>query len=104
MHTDCTAQRCDIVLDQLTTTHSGGLYKCEVSLDAPTFAITAESHNLTVAVLGDEDPYISGTSTTYQRGDLVQVTCTSAASNPPSIVKWYLNDKHVSTPTFNLCI
>lgn len=46
-------------------------------------------------VLGDEDPYISGASMTYQLGDLVSAVCTSAASDPPSVVTWYVNNKQV---------
>ncbi|GFY38378.1 ig-like domain-containing protein [Trichonephila inaurata madagascariensis] len=48
------------------------------------------------AVVGD-GPVISGGKPKYQKGDTVDVNCTSAKSNPPAELKWYINDKPVST-------
>ncbi|GFQ64696.1 ig-like domain-containing protein, partial [Trichonephila clavata] len=46
------------------------------------------------AVVGD-GPVISGGKPKYQKGDTVDVNCTSAKSNPPAELKWYINDKPV---------
>ena len=33
----------------------------------------------------------------YKPGDVLNLTCTSAPSNPPAQLEWRLNDKKVST-------
>ncbi|KAF8781514.1 hypothetical protein HNY73_011902 [Argiope bruennichi] len=46
------------------------------------------------AVVGD-GPVITGGKPKYQKGDTVDVNCTSAKSNPPAELRWYINDKPV---------
>ena len=46
------------------------------------------------AVVGD-GPVITGGKPKYQKGDIVDVNCTAAKSNPAAELKWYINDKLV---------
>ncbi|XP_054709794.1 uncharacterized protein LOC129219419, partial [Uloborus diversus] len=46
------------------------------------------------AVVGD-GPVITGGKPKYQKGDTVDVNCTSAKSNPAAELKWFINDKSV---------
>lgn len=39
---------------------------------------------------------ITGGKPKYQKGDIVDVNCTAAKSNPAAELKWYINDKLVS--------
>nr|CAD7429331.1 unnamed protein product [Timema monikensis] len=45
--------------------------------------------------LPQDDPTIEGIASTYSIGDYVMGNCTSAKSNPPSILAWYINDVKV---------
>lgn len=47
--TDCGRQHCRLQLTGLRREHSGGAYRCEISSEAPTFRLAAETHNITVA-------------------------------------------------------
>lgn len=47
--TNCGGSHCRIQLTKLTRHHSDGAYRCEVSSEAPTFRLAAETHNITVA-------------------------------------------------------
>lgn len=46
--TTCGRSMCRVHLKDLTRLHSSGAYRCEVSSEAPTFRLAAESHNVTV--------------------------------------------------------
>lgn len=46
---DCTSDRCTVQLTRLTTTHSSGAYKCEVSTEGPKFDVVFDTTNVTVA-------------------------------------------------------
>lgn len=46
---DCSQKHCDATLDKLASSSTSGAYKCEVSLDAPTFRVAFETKNVTVA-------------------------------------------------------
>lgn len=50
-----------------------------------------------VAALPQHDPMIEGVMTEYAVGDYVTGNCTSAKSNPPSILAWYINGLKVRT-------
>ena len=43
-----------------------------------------------------EGPRIEGDKHTYDVGDLVDLNCTAAKSQPPAELHWYINDKEVS--------
>ncbi|XP_065093323.1 uncharacterized protein LOC135713993 [Ochlerotatus camptorhynchus] len=79
-----------VVLDPVELA-SSGKYRCEVSAEAPSFQTVSEHTEMTVVVLPDEDPHITGGKPRYQIGDYVRVNCTSGRSKPVVQLSWYIN-------------
>ncbi|OXU24243.1 hypothetical protein TSAR_001205 [Trichomalopsis sarcophagae] len=74
---------------------SSGRYRCEVSAEAPAFNTVSDHADMTVVVLPERGPTITGGKPKYQAGDLVRVNCTSAPSKPPALLVWYVNEEPV---------
>ncbi|XP_062553187.1 uncharacterized protein LOC134218272 [Armigeres subalbatus] len=81
-----------VVLDPVELA-SSGKYRCEVSAEAPSFQTVSEHAEMTVVVLPDEDPHITGGKPRYQIGDYVRVNCTSGRSKPAVHLTWYINSE-----------
>ncbi|XP_055597730.1 uncharacterized protein LOC129747504 [Uranotaenia lowii] len=79
-----------LVLDPIEL-NSSGKYRCEVSAEAPSFQTVSDHGDMTVVVLPDEDPHITGGKPRYQIGDYVRVNCTSGRSKPAVHLTWYIN-------------
>ncbi|XP_077290982.1 uncharacterized protein LOC143914591 [Arctopsyche grandis] len=90
----CSKSQCGIKLGQLTPLASGA-YTCEVSTEAPTFRTAFETKNMTVAALPLEKPRIEGLRSSYAIGELLEITCRTAPSAPPSIPKFFINDAEI---------
>lgn len=76
-----------------STLNTEGNYRCEVSTEAPSFQTVREEKGLTVYVLPQEGPLISGTLPQYVTGNVVNTTCISGPSKPTASLKWYINGK-----------
>lgn len=87
----CGVDRCIVKLERLTTAHSGGSYRCEVSTEAPAFRVAFDTANVTVAAVGREDPRVQGVLPVYAPGDLVNGNCTSAPADPAPVLGWLIN-------------
>ncbi|XP_029666803.1 uncharacterized protein LOC115237713 isoform X2 [Formica exsecta] len=74
---------------------SSGQYKCEVSTEAPSFATTYQTANLTVIVLPEGKPEITGLSQNYAVGENVTATCITWPSVPKANLHWTINDDPV---------
>lgn len=73
---------------------ASGTYRCEVSGEAPSFRTKHEEKTMVVV----QEPYhneIVGVKPRYFTGDLVNVTCYSRGSSPPSSLHWKVNDEPV---------
>ncbi|XP_011345880.1 uncharacterized protein LOC105284227 [Ooceraea biroi] len=79
----------DLVLE------SSGQYKCEVSTEAPFFATTFQTANLTVISLPERGPEITGLSSHYAVGENVTANCTSWPSVPKANLRWTINGEPV---------
>ncbi|EDW04254.1 GH11700 [Drosophila grimshawi] len=79
------------VMLRRVTLQSSGLYRCEVSGEAPAFNTVSESETMTVVVTPNHGPKISGGQPRYQIGDTVRVNCTSAPSKPVCHLSWLIN-------------
>ncbi|XP_060535924.1 uncharacterized protein LOC132707915 [Cylas formicarius] len=77
---------------------TSGLFKCEVSAEAPSFASAQSEARMEVVSLPDEDPVISGVEEQYQIGDEITLNCTSGKSHPASILHWYINEQQIQKP------
>ncbi|XP_053960498.1 uncharacterized protein LOC128864765 [Anastrepha ludens] len=73
------------------TLMSTGLYKCEVSGEAPAFNTVSESETMTVVMTPNHGPKITGGQPRYQIGDVVRLNCTSAPSKPVCHLSWLIN-------------
>ncbi|XP_058454189.1 uncharacterized protein LOC131432116 [Malaya genurostris] len=81
-----------VVLDPIELS-SSGKYRCEVSAEAPSFQTVSDHGEMTVVVLPDEDPHITGGKPRYQIGDYVRVNCSSGRSKPAVHLTWYINSE-----------
>uniref|UniRef100_A0A1B0G0R8 Ig-like domain-containing protein n=1 Tax=Glossina morsitans morsitans TaxID=37546 RepID=A0A1B0G0R8_GLOMM len=73
------------------TLQSTGVYKCEVSGEAPAFNTVSESETMTVVMTPQRGPRITGGQSRYQIGDVVRVNCTSYPSKPVCHLSWLIN-------------
>ncbi|XP_039285116.1 uncharacterized protein LOC111061006 [Nilaparvata lugens] len=76
---------------------TSGLYRCEVSAEAPSFTSVSNEAKMEVIALPQEPPQISGEQKVYQVGDVINLNCTSAQSFPPARLRWYVNDIQVGS-------
>uniref|UniRef100_A0A2L2YQC1 Ig-like domain-containing protein n=1 Tax=Parasteatoda tepidariorum TaxID=114398 RepID=A0A2L2YQC1_PARTP len=77
--------------------NSAGVYRCEVSAEAPEFQTVEAEKPMKVFVLPTEGPSITGGRSKYRLGDTVSVNCTSSKSKPAATLRWYINDE-LATP------
>ncbi|KAL0121583.1 hypothetical protein PUN28_006836 [Cardiocondyla obscurior] len=75
---------------------SSGQYKCEVSTEAPSFATTYQTANLTVISPPERGPEITGLSSHYAVGENVTANCSAWPSVPKANLRWTINDEPVS--------
>ncbi|CAL1262909.1 unnamed protein product [Larinioides sclopetarius] len=74
-----------------TDLNTEGVYRCEVSAEAPSFQTVREEKEVRVYVLPKDGPTISGVKPQYQVGDDVNVTCSAGPSKPAAQLRWYIN-------------
>lgn len=79
------------VMLKRVTLQSSGLYRCEVSGEAPAFNTVSESETMIVVVTPAHGPRITGGQPRYQIGDTVRVNCTSSPSKPACHLSWLIN-------------
>ncbi|XP_044750409.1 uncharacterized protein LOC123310808 [Coccinella septempunctata] len=96
-NTKCNMSFCYLSMKNLTRSYSSGAYRCEVSIEAPTFRLVSKTQNITVAAIPMEKPVLSNLSNTYLVGDLLDCTCLTAPGDPTPTIAWYVNDKMVNT-------
>ncbi|XP_070502894.1 uncharacterized protein [Chironomus tepperi] len=90
----CNRTTCSVSLDNLSS-KSSGVYRCEISADAPSFTINYSDQRMTVVALPRHDPIIQGIHTIYNIDDVLEANCTSDASYPPSTITWAINGELV---------
>ncbi|XP_013176465.1 PREDICTED: uncharacterized protein LOC106124386 [Papilio xuthus] len=77
------------------TRESAGLYRCEVSGEAPLFATVHEEKYITIYLLPETKPILTGLKEKYNVGDRVRANCTSSGSRPEAQLKWLINNRLV---------
>lgn len=82
---------------------ASGLYRCEVSAEAPSFTSVNGEARMEVIYLPNEGPEISGEEKLYQVGDMINLNCTSGKSYPPARLRWFVNDEQV-TPDYEVVL
>ena len=73
-----------------------GSYKCEVTIETPSFVTLAKQATLTVMTTPTNPPVVEGVAGFYNPGDLVDINCTAIDSKPAATLSWNVNGKPVS--------
>ncbi|EDV42643.1 uncharacterized protein Dana_GF16919 [Drosophila ananassae] len=92
---ECNEYSCRVELNLLGV-QSSGVYRCEVSGDAPHFQLTARDANMSVEALPQNNPLISSFHSMYRFDDFVQVNCSTDFSSLFTRITWYINGIKVS--------
>ncbi|XP_065364029.1 uncharacterized protein beat-IV [Calliphora vicina] len=77
------------------TINSTGLYRCEVSAEAPNFSSVQGEGRMDIVYLPRDGPHIKGQQFQYQIGETLNLNCTSGKSHPASHLQWFINDQAV---------
>ncbi|XP_071443614.1 uncharacterized protein [Hetaerina americana] len=72
-----------------------GVYKCEVSADAPLFHTDIKSAPMVVVDFPDELPEVSIEKRKFGPGERIRANCTAPPSYPPANLTWFLNGQEV---------
>ncbi|XP_046393980.1 uncharacterized protein LOC124161825 [Ischnura elegans] len=72
-----------------------GVYKCEVSADAPLFHTDIRSAPMVVVDFPDELPEVSIEKRKFGAGERIRANCTAPPSYPPANLTWFLNGQEV---------
>ncbi|XP_063621629.1 uncharacterized protein LOC134793840 [Cydia splendana] len=86
-----------VILHQVMLKTSG-LYRCEVSAEAPSFSSAAGEGKLEVIYLPREGPRITGNEQENRRGDSLFLNCTSGRSYPAAVLSWDIDGEKVTDP------
>ncbi|XP_035892710.1 uncharacterized protein LOC118503492 [Anopheles stephensi] len=92
--TICNQYLCSIRLTELQRRTSGE-YRCEISGDAPEFKLANGTRNMTVEVLPQDDPTITGLSASYLPNEHIAANCTSDRSTLATRLLWFINGRTV---------
>ncbi|TDG49006.1 hypothetical protein AWZ03_004491 [Drosophila navojoa] len=87
---ECNESSCRVDLNLLGI-KSTGVYRCEVSGDAPHFKLSERTANMSVEALPQNNPLISGFHSMYREDDFVQVNCSTDYSSLVTTISWYIN-------------
>ncbi|XP_055609864.1 uncharacterized protein LOC129756856 [Uranotaenia lowii] len=77
---------------------SSGVYRCEISAEAPNFDSVQGEGRLDVIYIPKDGPHISGDrdARSYHMGETLELNCTSGRSYPASTLQWFINDEPVT--------
>ncbi|KAL4707316.1 hypothetical protein ACJJTC_019854 [Scirpophaga incertulas] len=78
------------------TLRSRGLYRCEVSKEAPSFHSAQAEAFMEVSYFPREGPLIHGHERLYAPGEPLNVNCSSACSFPAPDLQWLINGQKVT--------
>ncbi|KAG5894769.1 hypothetical protein JTB14_005205 [Gonioctena quinquepunctata] len=98
VHIDMTKSDSRKVVIHPVSWKTTGLFRCEVSAEAPSFASAQGEAKMEVGELPTENPEITGVEEDYQIGDEINLNCTSGMSHPASILHWYINEQQIQKP------
>ncbi|XP_047984874.1 uncharacterized protein LOC125225283 [Leguminivora glycinivorella] len=68
-----------------------GRYRCEVSGERPLFPTVSDHADMTVVVVPESGPALTGFRSRYRAGERVQAACAAGAARPAPALAWYVN-------------
>ncbi|XP_030370986.1 uncharacterized protein LOC115621466 [Scaptodrosophila lebanonensis] len=77
------------------TLNSTGVYRCEVSAEAPNFSSVQGEGRMDIVFLPRDGPHIKGQQYQYQIGEYLYLNCTSGKSHPASHLQWFVNEQPI---------
>lgn len=77
------------------TLNSTGLYRCEISAEAPNFSSVQGEGRMDIVFLPRDGPHIKGQQYQYQIGEYLSLNCTSGKSHPASHLQWFVNEQPI---------
>ncbi|XP_034113089.1 uncharacterized protein LOC117573791 [Drosophila albomicans] len=77
------------------TLNSTGLYRCEISAEAPNFSSVQGEGRMDIVFLPRDGPHIRGQQYQYQIGEYLSLNCTSGKSHPASHLQWFVNEQPI---------
>ncbi|ALC46939.1 beat-IV [Drosophila busckii] len=77
------------------TLNSTGLYRCEISAEAPNFSSVQGEGRMDIVFLPRDGPHIRGQQYQYQIGEYLYLNCTSGKSHPASHLQWFVNEQPI---------
>ncbi|XP_012545408.1 uncharacterized protein LOC101740362 [Bombyx mori] len=78
------------------TLKSRGLYRCEVSEEAPSFHSAQAENFMEIYYFPKESPRITGLEGPYNIKDMLDVNCSSARSFPAPELQWLINGQKIT--------
>ncbi|KAG8201569.1 hypothetical protein JTE90_011240 [Oedothorax gibbosus] len=102
IHIDLTRSSEGNIYMPTTDVNSEGIYRCEVSSEAPIFGTVKGERELRIYVNPSTKPQILGTKPHYDISDIVNLTCKSAPSRPAAFLKWLVNGVEVEPRSHQL--
>ncbi|XP_037079582.1 cell adhesion molecule 2-like [Pollicipes pollicipes] len=72
---------------------TSGQFRCEVSLEAPSFDTYYDYGDMIVVVQPRLGPQLHGIRPSYQVGERLRLNCTLAGSKPAAALNWYINEE-----------
>ncbi|XP_074604745.1 cell adhesion molecule 2-like [Brevipalpus obovatus] len=93
IHVDLSRSDHDSVYLRDVDLNSTGVYRCEVSAEAPSFATAEMEKEMVVHVQPSEGPKIISGKQVVKVGDVIDLSCLSAKSKPASTLRWIIGDE-----------
>ncbi|CAK1544120.1 unnamed protein product [Leptosia nina] len=82
------------------TLKSRGLYRCEVSEEAPSFHSAQSESFMEVYYFSRENPRIAGHERPYELHEPLDVNCSSAKAYPAPVLEWHMDGQVVTEPSW----
>jgi len=79
------------------TLAASGVYRCEVSTDAPWFRTETRQASMLVVELPPSPPSLHGLRPLYLEGEYLEVNCSSERSRPAAALTWYINGEQAES-------
>jgi len=75
---------------------TSGMFRCEVSGEAPLFQTATSNQVMVVVDLPDQGPIITGSRPKYKIEETLDANCTSTNSLPAAHLRWYINGEEAT--------
>ncbi|XP_076063409.1 uncharacterized protein LOC143038274 [Oratosquilla oratoria] len=82
---------------QNVTVMAAGVYRCEISAEAPSFQTDSKVMRVDILVIPHGKPHIAGVRDLYHTGEIARLTCHSPKARPKPNLVFYVNNQKANT-------